>query len=292
MKTPRFARSRSRGFTLIELLVVVAIIGLLISILLPSLDGARRSARQLLCVTNLRTQGEAFRAYQEANKEWVVRGIGGVNDFDEWGHYSTSLLKHLPYYDKSFTQEALWNVRLGTKNKNLLEALRAIPQYQCPDHPTPWNPFDYVSSAFAYPYTKAAADVDVAGGGWAGEEWQGVGVGTVPYIAEFNMNEWPDKYAPSRFILATEAHASLAHETETDEKGDWVRYHSVFLTSQLPFGLYPRIASDRRHPGGINALFFDGSARNMPLSSIDPGYGQSIGIRLRWFAPTEDPALQ
>lgn len=47
------------GFTLIELLVVVALIALLIGVLLPALGGAKKSARTLLCQTNMRQMGTA-----------------------------------------------------------------------------------------------------------------------------------------------------------------------------------------------------------------------------------------
>jgi prepilin-type N-terminal cleavage/methylation domain-containing protein len=58
-----------RGFTLIELLVVIAIIALLISLLLPSLGAARKTARNVICQSNLRQFGIAIQAYLDDQKD-------------------------------------------------------------------------------------------------------------------------------------------------------------------------------------------------------------------------------
>lgn len=56
---------RSRGFTLIELLVVVAIIGVLLGILVPLLGTARRQARTVACMSNMRQITAATLLYAE-----------------------------------------------------------------------------------------------------------------------------------------------------------------------------------------------------------------------------------
>jgi type II secretory pathway pseudopilin PulG len=56
-------KHRAAAFTLIELLLVVIIIALLISILLPALGKARKSARTMRCAANLSQYGRAMINY-------------------------------------------------------------------------------------------------------------------------------------------------------------------------------------------------------------------------------------
>jgi prepilin-type N-terminal cleavage/methylation domain-containing protein/prepilin-type processing-associated H-X9-DG protein len=51
------------GFSLIELLVVIAVLGLLVSILTPSLSRAAEFGRRTKCATNLHALAVAFRMY-------------------------------------------------------------------------------------------------------------------------------------------------------------------------------------------------------------------------------------
>lgn len=60
-----------KKFTLIELLVVVAILGILSSILLPSLSKARDKAKQAVCLSNQRQVGLASLSYINDNNNYA-----------------------------------------------------------------------------------------------------------------------------------------------------------------------------------------------------------------------------
>ncbi|UCC30371.1 MAG: prepilin-type N-terminal cleavage/methylation domain-containing protein [Phycisphaerales bacterium] len=60
----RCGRRTRTAFTLIELLVVIAIIALLIAILLPSLEAARRQSKQSACLSHIKNIATSSRVYE------------------------------------------------------------------------------------------------------------------------------------------------------------------------------------------------------------------------------------
>jgi prepilin-type processing-associated H-X9-DG protein/prepilin-type N-terminal cleavage/methylation domain-containing protein len=287
------------AFTLIELLVVVAIIGLLISILLPSLQRAKAQARQLMCSTNLRSQGEASNFYAQDNGGWIpraIQGFGGQMGTAEYHIYSTAILPYLGWTgdpELGLTDaNKLWNrAAYGVDRRDLNAALRKIPQLQCPDYPPLaepkpaqelTNPVDYVASAFPIPYLQSSIVADSAGDLEWDEEGEFVGESVRGYHPTSKLDRLAGRANPAGIIYVTEAHTSLTWTREGP------RFHHVFLASQLPFGGRPRMANDQRHPGGINALFFDGHAENMDLHYMDPGWPNPLDRRLRWFTIMPD----
>ena len=81
-----------RAFTLIELLVVIAIIAMLIAILMPSLQAARRQAKQIKCLAHLKAISTTGRVYAS-------------DDPNGWG-----ISVHPKQYDQDFQNP----VQLGT----------------------------------------------------------------------------------------------------------------------------------------------------------------------------------
>jgi general secretion pathway protein G len=68
----KFVQAGRRGFTLIELLVVIAIIGILSSIILASLNTARRKGRDARRVSDLKQLQTALELYFDAGQAYPV----------------------------------------------------------------------------------------------------------------------------------------------------------------------------------------------------------------------------
>ena len=259
-------RSGAAAFTLIELLVVVAIIAVLISILLPSLSLARKQAKQLLCNTRLREQGKAMMFYAQENRDTIVRA---EVDFGEWGadmHFASTLLPGLGYDGPVHN---LW--RAGNQGP-FREVVSKTETLQCPSFPNPEQDLDFVVSSFPMPYPLSSINRD-NDGGQPGERARGQS--DLDAVVFFRLTEFTGPISPGDKIYITEAHARLPHTT--------FNLHDLFYTSQLPLGAFPRISNDKRHPGGINALFFDGHAETLGIKRMDAGWPNKIQFRLKWF---------
>src|SRR5687768_8266206 len=66
------SRRRRGAFTLVELLVVIGIIAMLIAMLMPALQRARKQARTVQCLSNLRQIGMAAMTYANQNKGYLL----------------------------------------------------------------------------------------------------------------------------------------------------------------------------------------------------------------------------
>jgi prepilin-type N-terminal cleavage/methylation domain-containing protein/prepilin-type processing-associated H-X9-DG protein len=85
------------GFSLVEVLVVVAIIGVLMSLLLPAIQQSRESGRTTQCRNNLRQIGLAIQNYYSANRAFPAGCVGDTAspvDIQGWG-WATYLLPYL-----------------------------------------------------------------------------------------------------------------------------------------------------------------------------------------------------
>lgn len=129
-----FGRRRGIGFTLIELLVVVAIISLLISILLPSLNKARAQSRSTLCATRIGQITKAMLIYSEDYEErppFVCQGLANPSEHPEKLRQEDWITRDM---DRMWTtEEQDWPPGQCPQSGSLFPYTRFEPLYRCPE---------------------------------------------------------------------------------------------------------------------------------------------------------------
>ncbi len=82
------ALKQKSGFTLIELLVVISIIGLLASVVLVSLNGARAKARDARRLSDMKQIMTALELYYDKNGYLPITSSYGENNSGGWDYSS------------------------------------------------------------------------------------------------------------------------------------------------------------------------------------------------------------
>ena len=235
-------RQKRRAFTLIELLVVISIIALLVSILMPALSKARKQARAVVCLSNIRGFGAAFVLYAA---DWDGKILPALNANGEmWGD------KLMEYHGS--------------------EEIRFCPDAAKPPAPEPITA-DVMGWVEKYWYcvsdTGGETRSSYGMNGWAHKPVQGFTFG------------WPLENHWGKMFVKNSTNVPLALDCVWKEgypDNSWVEAKdtqeetilSAFgYTATGPYDEIGRFCIDR-HSGSVNGCFMDGSARAVPLENL------------------------
>jgi len=222
----------------VELLVVIGIIALLISILLPALSKARRSANTVSCGANLHSMGQALEIYKSSYRHYP----GCQGRIGE---------------PPSGTAFGVWPVRL----RNVMNGNQKV--FWCPqtDPSFMWQPKKLITGCpvataahggFGYEPGESVLDVDKVQFSYGYNDWGTVNPGAKPYQG-LGGDCWTGSggQEPSTSVVVHSADTIIITDViaKFPAAGEWLFNVDPQDKTQAPAKL---------HDGGSNALYCDG----------------------------------
>ncbi len=269
-----------RAFTLVELLVVIAIIGVLIGLLLPAVQAARASARNLQCKNNLTQMGIGLQSYHTANKAFPQGGVNMPGTYVNgvqipqsdwrgfaWSAYILPMMEQQSVYDLINFDKVYYDAENEPAGKTLLSTFicpeaQAEPMRACSVNAGTEKKEFKVGNKSIFKDVAVTKNVTYGGsdyGGMYGERIDYPGRtlplpnepprGTLLYDRPIKISDIRD--GTSCTIMVSEDSGWV--------DGQWINGLNVFDQSGAIND--PKITENEMrsdHPGGVNAAFADG----------------------------------
>ena len=251
-------RAGRAGFTLVELLVVVGIIAILVAILLPALNHARKKAQAVSCASNMRQLYLSCLLFAQDNgghlpRPHQVPELSSNPDATKvcvWLHRESGAAGHADVRDD---MGALWRYVNGGPAAR--EALISCPG-DSGEMPFGWPTSDAYPRNYSYSMNNLVASPNDTVRGGMQSYLAGVRIATIPGAAEKIM--WYEELAPNDTWCIMQLHIADIPSAR----------HGVNLKSNARVDPTSR---DYNYAGRGNVCFFDGHVVSMsPQELLDP----------------------